>query len=61
MLFRKLGKVSPAPLILSLAASKPSRFFLLGGFDPGSGLTLAACLRHASRTDDLRVAIRGES
>lgn len=22
-----------------------------GGFDPGSGLTLAACLSHASRAD----------
>ncbi len=24
-------------------------FFYYGGFDPGSGLTLAACLSHASR------------
>ena len=23
-----------------------------GEFDPGSGLTLAACMRHASQTDD---------
>ena len=26
---------------------------LHGEFDPGSGRTLAACLTHASRTDDL--------
>ncbi len=25
------------------------RIFPYGGFDPGSGLTLAACLSHASR------------
>ena len=27
-----------------------------GEFDPGSGLTLAACLTHASRTDRLMKA-----
>ena len=31
-------------------AAQAARFF--GEFDPGSGLTLAACMRHASRTDD---------
>ena len=31
-----------------------------GEFDPGSGLTLAACLTHASRTDfNLRVKVSG--
>lgn len=37
----------------------PSNKVTFGGFDPGSGLTLAACLRHASRTaaDRLRVVL----
>ena len=30
------------------------RNFLYGEFDPGSGRTLAACLKHASRTGELR-------
>ena len=35
--------------------------FLYGGFDPGSGLTLAACLRHASRTGCYFVAIQNSA
>jgi hypothetical protein len=34
---------------------------LFGGFDPGSGLTLAACLRHASRTGCYFVAIQNSA
>lgn len=33
-------------------------FLFFGGFDPGSGLTLAACLSHASRTESSIVVIQ---
>lgn len=35
--------------------------YFYGGFDPGSGLTLAACLRHASRTGCYFVAIQNSA
>ena len=31
------------------------KFYFYGEFDPGSGRTLAACLIHASRADELLV------
>ena len=33
-----------------ISASDKESYFFFGEFDPGSGWTLAACLRHASRT-----------
>ena len=35
--------------------------FLCGGFDSGSGRTLAACLTHASRTGSTGLLFGGES
>ena len=46
---RKSNVRAVKPCDVSHGASRAISF---GEFDPGSGLTLAACMRHASRTDE---------
>ena len=51
---RKSDERAVKPCDVSHGASRANSF---GEFDPGSGLTLAACMRHASRTDDRACSI----
>ena len=50
---KRIQKIKKARQYFKRALSRFFKINYFGEFDPGSGRTLAACLTHASRTENL--------